>query len=54
MAGGRVQYMIPYFWDGEIKFVKFRTTNYREACALAKCCFGEAGVYYLYKKPLEE
>jgi hypothetical protein len=43
-------YMVPYYWEGRVKFLRFNSETYKEALQLAKCCFGERAALFLYKK----
>lgn len=43
-------YMVPYYWEGRVKFLRFNSETYEEALRLAKCCFGERAALFLYKK----
>jgi hypothetical protein len=46
----KTTYMIPYYWEGRVKFLRFNSETYEEALQLAKCCFGERAALFLYKK----
>lgn len=43
-------YMVPYYWEGRVKFLRFNADNYKDALRLAECCFGKNAAQYLYKK----
>jgi hypothetical protein len=49
-------FMVPFFWEGRIKFIQFKSETYEEALLLAKCMFGDRAAKYLYKKeiPIED
>jgi hypothetical protein len=46
----KIVYMVPYFWNGRVKFVRFHSETYEEALRLAQCMFGENAYKYLYQK----
>ena len=46
----KTMYMIPYYWEGRVKFLRFHSETYEEALKLAQCCFGEKAALFLYKK----
>lgn len=50
----KIVYMVPYFWYGKVKFVRFNSETYEEALALAKCMFGQNAAKYLYQKEFNE
>lgn len=49
----KVVYMVPYYWEGRVKFLRFHADNYKDALRLAQCCFGPNAAQYLYKKEFQ-